>query len=92
MLSSRGVVQGAGVPADQQESRGTVAEVRSAVLNGTSWYYIRLDGEEVFYAFSAGEDRNVIVLNEGDKVTIMHQVPAEGSAGPILEGYSLEIE
>ncbi len=90
MLSDRGVTDGPGLPADQVESSGTVAEIRTAVLSGTSWYYIRLTGEDVFYALSAEEDRNVIVLNEGDRVTITH-APADQAEGPIVDAYALAL-
>ncbi len=89
LLSERGVLQGTGVPDVQDESTGTVEEIRTAVLNGASWYYIRLEGEDVFYAISAEQDQNVIVLDEGDKVTIQHAVPEEGEDPAILEAYSL---
>ena len=36
---------------------GAIAEIRTAVLDGTSWYYIRLDGSEAFYAMAASADR-----------------------------------
>ena len=91
MLSSRGVIQDASLPADQSESSGAIAEIRTAVLDGTSWYYIRLEGEDVFYAVSAGQEPNVIVLDVGDEVTVSHAVPAEGEESPILEAYGLAI-
>ena len=91
LLSERGVVQGAGLPDVQDEAKGTVAEIRTAVLDGTSWYYIRLDGEDVFYAMPASQDQNVIVLNEGDKVTVSHALPEEGESSAILEAYAVTV-
>ncbi len=32
---------------------GTIAEIRTAVLDGDSWYYVRLDGADTFYAMAA---------------------------------------
>ncbi len=92
MLSERGVIHGAGLPDVQDESQGVVEEIRTAVLSGTSWYYIRLEGEQVFYALSAAEEPNVIVLNVGDRVTVRHAVPDEGQTPPILEAYALTVE
>ncbi len=91
LLSERGVVQGAGLPDVQDEAKGTVAEIRTAVLDGTSWYYIRLDGEDVFYAMPASQDQNVIVLDEGDEVTVSHALPEEGESPAILEAYALTV-
>ena len=93
LLSERGVVQGAGLPAVQDESSGEIEEIRTAVLGGTSWYYIRLEGEDVFYAISAAQDQNVVVLNVGDEVTVQHAVPEEADETPaILEAYALAVK
>ncbi len=89
LLSERGVVQNATAPAVQDESSGTVAEIRTAVLGGASWYYIRLEGEDVFYALSAEQDQNVVILDVGDAVTVQHAVPEEGTEPSILEAYGL---
>ena len=92
MLSDRGVVSGGGVPDVQDESTGVIAEIRTAVLEGTSWYYIRLEDQDVFYAVSAAQDRNVIVLSEGDRVTVQHAVPEPGESPAILEAYAVTAE
>lgn len=42
---------------------GTIAEIRTAVLDGDSWYYVRLDGADTFYAMAASKDRNVVIIN-----------------------------
>ena len=93
MLSDRGVVQNTALPAAQGEASGTVEEIRTAVLGGASWYYIRLAGEDVFYAVSAEQDQNAIILNVGDKATIVYALPEEGQdPGPIVEAYSVSIK
>ena len=66
---------------------GTVAEIRTAVLSGDSWYYVRLDGSETFYAMAASTDRNVVILNVGDKVTI--QISPEDSENAIINALSI---
>ncbi len=42
-------------PSDQEEASGVVAEIRTAVLDGNSYYFLRLEGQEVFYAVNAAE-------------------------------------
>lgn len=66
---------------------GTIAEIRTAVLDGTSWYYIRLDGADTFYAISASSDRNVVTLNVGDGVTV--QVSPGDGEQPIVDAVSI---
>ncbi len=71
---------------DQTALSGKIAEIRTAVLDGDSWYYIRLDGSSTFYAISATADRNVVVLNVGDSVSIQAD---SGSDAPIVDASSI---
>ena len=88
LLANKGVTQPEKLP--QTTAQGTVAEIRSAVLNGNTYYYVRLEGEEVFYSLSAAQNELAVILNVGDKVTIEHADAQDG--GSILEGYSLIID
>ena len=65
---------------------GTIAEIRSAVLDGNSWYFIRLEGSETFYGIAASTDQRVVILNVGDSVSL--QVNPEDS-GTILNAYGI---
>lgn len=71
---------------DQASLSGKIAEIRTAVLDGDSWYYIRLDGSTTFYAISATADRNVVVLNVGDLVSIQAD---SASDAPIVDASSI---
>ena len=88
LLSDRGITQEEELP--QTQANGVVAEIRSAVLEGTTYFFVRLEGEEVFYSISAAQNREAVTLNVGDSVVISHAVVQEGSQS-ILDGYSLEI-
>ena len=89
MLADKGISTPEELP--QTQANGKVAEIRTAVLDGNTYYFIRLEGEEVFYSLSAAQNREVVTLNEGDTVTIDHAVPDEDSASSILDGYTLTI-
>ncbi|RKI65635.1 CvpA family protein [bacterium 1xD42-67] len=89
MLADKGITQAEQLP--QTEAKGQVAEIRTAVIEGDSYYFIRLEGEEVFYSISAARSWEVVTLNEGDTVTIEHAVLSEGQLTTFLEGYSLTI-
>ena len=89
MLSDRGVVRPDEVPVSQERASGVVEEIRTAVLDGTTYYFIRLKGERVFYSVSAAQNREVITLNVGDAVLIDFAVSDDGS--PILDAYTLTI-
>ena len=88
MLADKGLTQEEEVP--QTSAQGVVAEIRSAVLDGNTYYYVRLEGEEIFYTLSARDNQDAVILNVGDSVTIEHQVTMEDTA--ITQGYSLTIE
>ncbi len=88
MLTDKGLTQEEEVP--QTTVQGTVAEIRSAVLDGNTYYYVRLEGQTVFYALSARDNQEAVILNVGDQVTIEHQVTEENAA--ITQGYSLTID
>ena len=73
-------------PSDQEEAIGVVAEIRTAVLDGNSYYFLRLEGQEVFYAVNAAENPLAVILNTGDQVTITYTA---GESGSILTGTSV---
>ena len=52
---------------------GVITDIRTAVENGNSVYYIALDGKAVYYSMSAVNDNNVVILNVGDTVTITYK-------------------
>ena len=62
------------VPAEDQtlqETKGTIAEIRSAVIEGTSVYYLRFEGEDSFSVYvSAAQVPEAPLLNVGDTVTV----------------------
>ncbi len=90
MLSDKGITTPEELP--QTEVTGRVAEIRTAVMDGNSVYFIRLSGNDVFYAVSAAQNRDVVTLNVGDTVSIEHAVPAEGETVSILDGYTLTVK
>ena len=55
----------------QQGVEGIIDEIRTAVIDGNSWYYFRLIGEDHFYAVAANQCETAVILDKGDKVTIV---------------------
>ena len=90
MLADSGVTQPEQLP--QTQTSGAVAEIRTAVIEGNSYYFVRLEGEELFYSISAAQNRDAVTLNVGDRVTIDHAEAQEGSSSSILDGYTLTID
>ena len=90
LLSQRGIVSEEERP--ETQISGVVDDIRSAVMDGSTYYFVRLEGGEVYYAVSASENPVAVLLNLGDKVTIGHAVQAGEEDASILSAYSLAID
>lgn len=86
MLNEKGLTQQEQLPINQVQ--GNVAELRSAVLEGNTYYFIRLEGSDLFYSISAAQSREAVTLNVGDQVALDY-TPAEDAT--ILDSYGLTI-
>ena len=71
---------------------GAVEEILSAVLDGNTYYFVRLEGEDVYYSLSALDNPAAVILKVGDSVTIDHAPQTGEEVNPILNGYSLTID
>lgn len=89
LLTASGITAEAELP--QTEASGVVDEIRTMVVEGTTYFCIRLRGQEVFYSISAASYPEVVALDPGDRVAIEHQIPAEGETARLLDGYSITI-
>ena len=69
---------------------GTVADVRSAVQDGNTIFYINLEGSGVYYSISAANAPEAVILNVGDEVTITYN--DTGSDAAILPISSLTVD
>ncbi len=66
--------------------KGTVTDIRTAVMGGESVYFIEVDDSGIYYTIEASKAENVVILNEGDKVTITF----EKSESEIVEAESIK--
>lgn len=90
LLSEKGVTAPEELP--QTTAQGVIAEIRTAVMDGNSYYFIRLEGEEVFYSILSTDNEIAVILNAGDRVTIEHAPSVEGAAASILDGYTVTLD
>ena len=86
MLSQNGVVDGSAGLSGTETVSGAIAEIRSAVLDGNTVYFIKLIGSNTFYSISAVDQPLAVILSVGDQVTITYH-PGEDS---ILSGVEIE--
>ncbi|MBO5524199.1 MAG: hypothetical protein J5986_11085 [Roseburia sp.] len=74
------------MPQEELETTGRIAEIRSAVMEGDTCYFIRLQDEAVYYIINGREYPIATILNVEDKVHIVYQ----NGEGEILTGVSIE--
>lgn len=74
------------LPSNKKTATGTIKEIRSAVMDGNTYYFIRLDASKIFYSVSAEDNALAVILNVGDKVTITYK---SGKNSSILKGTTI---
>lgn len=52
------------------EIRGVITDIRSSVINGTTYYYVQLDDNDIYYVLSAAENEQAVLLNPGDSTQL----------------------
>jgi hypothetical protein len=57
---------------DWEQVTGVVSEIRSAVVDGNTIFYFSL-GKEIYYAVSAADCQQAVIVNVGDRVTITYR-------------------
>ena len=69
-------------PAGEERTvTGEVAEIRSSVISGNTWYYFRLKGKEnaCYYGISAADCPEAVTYNKGDQLTITYPISEDGT-------------
>lgn len=90
LLTQSGIANEEDLP--QSEAAGKVEEIRTMVVEGTTYFCIRLEGEAVFYSISAAKYPEVVTLDPGAQVVIEHEILKDGEESRLLNGYSIDIK
>lgn len=59
--------------------KGVVADIRTAVINAESCYFIKLEKGKTYYKVRAAENEAVVILNVGDNVSLTCDSQASGT-------------
>lgn len=76
-----------GKPAEKITATGAITDIRTAVIDGNSYYYIKLDSSESFYSVKAADVEDVVLVNKGETIT----VTISTTSGNIIPASALEI-
>ena len=68
---------------------GVIEDIRSAVMGGETYYYVKLQGSDIYYSISASKAKSAVILNVGDKV-IFTVSSATDTTGEIVDAKGLE--
>jgi hypothetical protein len=78
LLNQNGLIDE--VPIVTSGTEGVVQDIRVAVIDGTSIYYLLFDSDDVYFAISVAESESVVLVNEGDRVSIRTVDAENGNA------------
>lgn len=67
-----------------EEFTGTISDIRSAVFEGNTRYYLRLEGNDWYYTVSVSDAPLCAILNVGDRVTV-----SAAGEGELRSAYSV---
>lgn len=67
---------------------GVITDIRTAVVNGNSVYYIKLDSADCYYSVKAADAENIVLVNKGDEVTFTITT----DEGSIIPASALEVK
>ncbi len=66
--------------------KGVITDIRTAVIDGDSVYFIEVDDNGVYYSIKAADSENVVIMNIGDKISITY----EKAEGNIIDAESIK--
>ena len=90
LLNNKGITTPDETP--RTEVSGVISDIRSAVMEGNSYYFIQLEGDPTYYAISAAQNPLAVILNVGDQVTIQHTPAIDGETSSILDGSTITLD
>ena len=68
---------------EREQITGSITELRSAVIEGTTYYYIKLDAlPETWFRLSAAESEEIVLYNVEDTISISFEKDGEASIQP----------
>ncbi len=76
------------VTVEYDEITGAINDIRTAVMGGESYYYIRVNGSASYYVISASSNEEVVIYNVGDNVKVTVE---KGESAACINAKSIEL-
>ena len=70
------------------KEKGAIDDIRTAVIDGNSVYYISLENSSRYFSIKASDEESVVIFNIGDTVTVSFD--KENADGSIVEAKSVK--
>lgn len=80
-------IDGTGTSQEKITAEGVITDIRSAVLDGNTYYYIKLDKYDTYFSISAKKSSLAVILSKGDSV----KLTVKTTEGTIVEASSIEM-
>lgn len=71
-------IQTDSVGAEEKEIRGTIVDIRTIVLEGTSQFFVKLDSFDSYFRISAAEIPTAVLLNIDQRVRFVYSEAEDG--------------
>ena len=75
LLGNKKLTDNKPVPTTQVE--GVIEDIRAAVIDGNTYYYVKLKEKENYFKLSAAENDIAVIMKAGDKVVIKYDEQAD---------------
>lgn len=82
LIRSEGISSGAG--ANVKELEAPIADIRTAVVDGNSYYYFRLENSDKYFSVSVSSNGEIVTYNISDVVKVQYN-ESESAVIPALE-------
>lgn len=57
------------IEVETTENSGVVEDIRTANINGTTYFYIKVDSSPIYYAFSVSDNEEVVLVDIGETIS-----------------------
>ena len=88
LLATNGVVSGNVESVDALEAKGVISHIATAVIDGNTHFYLKLEGEDAVYDFALPSMLEIVGYKEGDSIAFTYVEGSPLNVADTIEGSS----